>query len=149
MKKCTFFLSLMILFTILHSCQNTNKTSQVISNKTSHNIPSNTLDSIVRVIIPLSARDFYQNQQPVPVGFKNVQLKYIQKTNGEELYLLCGQFETTDHQVVPFATIKNNEYEQWIGNNALTYCQNAQEIPYTMQNLSSALKNELDRLVHP
>lgn len=104
------------------------------------------LDSIVGLIIDVSANDFHKNQQPEPVDFKNVKLKYIKKTNGEELYILCGQFVTNDNQEIQFATVKNIDYEQWIGNSAMTYCQDSKEIPYTKEDLSSALKNKFKSL---
>jgi hypothetical protein len=108
--------------------------------------PKTNLDSIVSTIIDISAKDFVKNQKPAPVDFINVCLKYIKKENGEELYILCGQFRTGDKQEIQFATVKNIDYEQWIGTSALTYCQNTKEIPYTKTDLSAALKSRFEAL---
>ncbi|HMN49276.1 MAG TPA: hypothetical protein PKD67_09085 [Ignavibacteriaceae bacterium] len=153
MKKYLTTLLLTFLTLIFFSCNNNNskgnnKQSPIISSDSnlSKEIQTDKLDNIVNSIINLSANDFYKNQQPTPVDFKNVKLKYIKKPNGEELYILCGQFVTNDKQETQFATVKNSDYEQWVGNSALTYCQNSKEITYTKENLSSALKNKFNSL---
>ncbi len=153
MKKYLTILSLTILAVILFSCNNSNpkknnnQSPAVSSDKiVSTEIQTDKLDSIVSLIIGISANDFYKNQQPAPVDFKNVKLKYIKKTNGEGLYILCGQFVTNDNQETQFATVKNIDYEQWIGNSALTYCQDSKEIPYTKECLSLALKKKFKSL---
>ena len=153
MKKYLTILLPTVLAVIIFSCTTSNSKennnhSPALSSDNSVNIEiqKDKLDSIVSVIIDLSAKDFYKNQQPAPVDFKNVKLKYIKKTNGEELYILCGQFVTSDNQETQFATIKNIDYEQWIGNSALTYCQDSKEIPYTKEDLTSALKNKFKSL---
>jgi hypothetical protein len=109
-------------------------------------IPSTQLDTLVPAIIALSANDFYKNQPPAPMAFKDVKLNYIKKPSGEELYILCGIFVTSDQKETPFATVKNSDYEQWIGTNALTYCQESQEILYTKEDLATALKAKFDAL---
>jgi hypothetical protein len=153
MKKHLTILSLTVLTVILFSCNNSNtKTNNhqtpIVNSDSliSKEIKTNKLDNIVSSIIDISANDFYKNQQPAPVEFKNVKLKYIKKPNGEELYILCGQFVTEDKQETQFATVKNSDYEQWIGNSALTYCQDSKEIPYTKVDLSSTLKNKFNSL---
>jgi hypothetical protein len=153
MKKHLSILSLAVLTVILFSCNhsntkaNNNQTPIVESDRiVSNEITTDKLDNIVSSIINISANDFYKNQQPAPVEFKNVKLKYIKKPNGEELYILCGQFVTEDKQETEFATVKNSDYEQWIGNSASTYCQDSKEIPYTKEDLSLKLKNKFNSL---
>ncbi len=153
MKKHLTIISLTVLAVIFFSCNNSksksnNDQSSIIGSDSivSKEIQIDKLDNIVTSIIDISANDFNKNQQPVPVDFKNVKLKYIKKPNGEELYILCGQFVTNDKQETQFATVKNSDYEQWVGNSALTYCQNSKEIPYTKEDLSSALKNKFNSL---
>lgn len=151
MNKKLFFTSLTILAGLLNSCNNnslkSNSQSTSINSETivSDGIPSAKLDSIVKSVISVSASDFYKNQRPEPVDFKDVKLKYIKKPSGEELYILCGQFITNDKQVIDFATVKNSDYEQWIGNSASTYCTNSKVIPCT-ENLSISLKNKFNSL---
>jgi hypothetical protein len=153
MKKYLALISLTVLTVLLPACHNNNtipdSNQQPVAHVDSTALPAiqaDKLDSMVGIIIELSANDFVKNQQPAPVDFKNVSLKYIKKESGEELYILCGQFVTKDNQETQFATIKNSDYEQWIGNSALTYCQNSKEIPYTKEDLSVALKNKFRAL---
>lgn len=153
MKKHLTIISLTVLAVIFFSCNNSksksnnNQSSIIVSDSiVSKEIQIDKLDNIVASIIDISANDFNKNQQPAPVDFKNVKLKYIKKPNGEELYILCGQFVTNDKQETQFATVKNSDYEQWVGNSALTYCQNSKEIIYTKEDLSSALKNKFNSL---
>lgn len=142
-----------VLTIIVFSCKNNN--SKAINNQSplasfssidSIEMKTDKLDSIVSLIIDISANDFYKNQQPAPIEFKNVKLKFIKKVNGEELYILCGQFVTNDNHEIQFATVKNIDYEQWIGNSALTYCQDSKEITYTKEDLSSALIDKFNSL---
>jgi hypothetical protein len=149
MKKYLTLLFLTLISVFFFSCSNNNSktnadhSSEISSDSIiSHEIPANKLDSIVNLITSISAGDFYKNQKPSPVNFKNVKLKYIKKQSGEELYILCGQFVTTDNQEIQFATIKNKDYEQWVGTSAQTYCQNSKEILYSKEDLSSVLKNK-------
>jgi hypothetical protein len=153
MKKHLAIVLLTVLTVILFSCINNNpKTNNSQSpittsdSSVSKEPKIDKLDNIVSLIIDISAKDFYKNQRPAPVDFKNIKLKYIKKPNGEELYILCGQFVTKDNQETQFATVKNSDYEQWVGNSALTYCQDSKEIPYTKVDLSSALKNKFNSL---
>ncbi len=153
MKKHLTNLSLAFLTLLLFSFNNNNSKaninqSPIVSSDSiaSKEIQTDELDNIVSSIIDISANDFYKNQQPAPIDFKNVKLKYIKKQNGEDLYILCGQFVTSDKQEIQFATVKNSDYEQWIGNNALTYCQDSKEIPYTKEDLSSALQTKFKSL---
>ncbi|MBK8880027.1 MAG: hypothetical protein IPN74_16250 [Haliscomenobacter sp.] len=121
----------------------------------SENIPvvvtqNDAVEAVVKSLIGFSADDFYKNQQPLPTSFRNVQIKYSIKQNKEIMYILCGQFTTQDNQNrdewTDFATIITDPYEQWIGSNALTYCEKSKEIRYTKAKLSTELKNKLNSL---
>ncbi|HNF72275.1 MAG TPA: hypothetical protein PLP34_07675, partial [Chitinophagaceae bacterium] len=138
MKHHFKLLILLYLAVSTFSCKDRNPKDLTTSKQgsTTPGVPSKilsneTLDSIVQVIVDISAHDFYKNQKPEPVHFSNVQLKYIKKEDGEELYILCGEFITIDKKQTPFATVKNSDYEQWIGTSALTYCQDSDVLPYT------------------
>lgn len=153
MNKKIIILSLAVLVGVLNACNNnsskSNNSEPAVVNTDSvvlNEAQTAKLDSIVATVINVSASDFYKNQQPAPVDFRDVKLKYIKKPSGEELYILCGQFITNDKQVIDFATVKNSDYEQWIGNSASTYCANSKIIPYTKTDLSIALKNKFDSL---
>jgi hypothetical protein len=47
---------------------------------------------------------------------------------------------------LPFATIKTSGYEQWIGAQAVSYCQSASVIWDKDADLSSELQKRLDSL---
>jgi hypothetical protein len=51
---------------------------------------------------------------------------------GEKQYMLCGQFlpaqEEGKSQWMPFATIKTPNYEQWLGAQAVGFCQDSSVI---------------------
>lgn len=147
-------LSLILLIVFCLSCNssNSNKNSKTVSSDSIHSdiTQPDSLDTIVLNLLDVSAQDFYDHQPPVPVGFKEVKFKYLTRPNKERIYLICGQFLDKDNQNKQkwtfFATIKTDPYEQWIGSNAQTYCQDSKEIMFTKIDLSIALKSRVDSL---
>ena len=110
--------------------------------------PDVAMDSLVLFLLDASATDFHKNQPPVPIGFRNVQLKNLPGPDNDNHYLLCGQFLAQGKQEkdewIDFATIKTDPYEQWLGSNAMTYCRDARPVSYTVNDLSAALKSRVD-----
>ena len=108
------------------------------------------LDSIVHFLLNVSARDFYDHQPPTPVSFRDVKVRNIVGPDGENHYMICGQFLDKDKQNkddwTSFATIKTSGYEQWIGNQSLSYCQDSKAVSYRINELSSELKSRFDSL---
>lgn len=108
-------------------------------------------DALLKSIIDISANDFHQNQQPLPVAFRNVQLRYSIKPNQEILYLLCGQFTTLNEpdesDWIDFTTIKNSNYEQWIGTDAITYCEQSTELNHHQDDIGSLLLTKLNSIL--
>lgn len=108
------------------------------------------LDSAVQLLIGFSANDFFEHQPPVPLDFRDVKFKYLTKSAHEKTYLICGQFLSRDNQNkeswINFATIKTDPYEQWMGSNAASYCQESKEIAYSKTDLSAALKSTFESL---
>jgi hypothetical protein len=155
-------LKIQLCFTVListffiTSCSlNSDKTPVKTTNDSSVNsleavVSNDSINTVVNTIIDISAFDFYKNQKPLPIEFRNVQLKYNIKPNKEILYILCGEFATDDNKNnidwTHFTTIKNSEYEQWIGPSGLTYCENSTEILYKKADLSIALTNRINSL---
>lgn len=154
--KNTFLLGILVSLTALFAACSNHDTSEQNNQTTTTTVALDStitlainpiqLDSIVNTVIAISANDFHKNQQPAPLHFKNVKLKYMKKQDGEELYILCGEFSTNSETSVPFATIKNSDYEQWIGNSALTYCEQSKAITYTKKDLSTELENYVKHL---
>ena len=147
-----FLIPILILTITILSCNSKTEnkvksTSEKPKETENFKIENDSLEKVVNAIIDISAKDFYKNQNPLPIEFRNVEIKYHLKPNKEMLYILCGQFQTEDKtQWTQFATIKNYDYEQWVGPNGLTYCENSTEIPYTKKDLSIELKNRLNFL---
>lgn len=146
----------LILTVFLISCKSdTDKTQTKTNQISSDSIPSvvaknDSLDAIVKSIIEISSNDFFKNQKPLPIAFRNVQIRYNIKSDKEILYILCGEFapqsKSENAAWTHFTTIKNSDYEQWIGPNGITYCENSKEIPYSKMDLSTELKNKLNTL---
>ena len=147
--------SILIFTLFLSSCNSRSKNNIHSSKSSSDSISLDetqnaSQDSIVHFLLDVAAKDFHNHQPPVPSGFRNVQFKYLTKPNEEKTYLICGQFLNQDNhnkeEWTHFATIKTDPYEQWIGSNALAYCQDSKEITYTKFDLSIALKSRYDSL---
>lgn len=111
---------------------------------------NDSLGIITKSLIEYAAYDFYKNQQPLPTAFKNVQIRYVVKSKKEILYILCGEFIAQNKQKndewIHFTTILTDPYEQWIGSNSLTYCDQAKTILPTNLDLSKELINKLNSL---
>ena len=69
---------------------------------------------------------------------------------GIKQYMLCGDFMPQrgegKAEWTPFATIKTSGYEQYIGGQAVSFCQASQVAWDKNEDLSSALQNRLDSL---
>jgi len=154
LKKILLSISILIFTLFLTSCNSRSENNH--SSKGSPDSISLTetqnasQDSIVHFLLDAAAKDFHDHQPPVPLGFRNVQFKFLTKPNEEKIYIICGQFLNQDNQNkeewTHFATIKTDPYEQWIGSTALAYCQDSKEITYSKIDLSIALKNRYDSL---
>jgi hypothetical protein len=151
--KIQFYITVLLFTVFFVSCKSGLEKAQSNSSKVStETIPSaethnDTIDAVVKSIIDISANDFYKNQQPLPVEFRNVKFRYSIKPSKEILYFLCGEFKTQNSdEWTHFTTIKNIDYEQWIGPSGLTYCENSEAIPYNKTDLSVELINRLNSL---
>lgn len=152
---------IVILFTSvllgLISCDfnsNKNKVSiQIDSKEDKISLAQNdSLKDVIQFLINSSAKDFFNNQPPIPKDFRNVEFKFLDNKKNEKIYLICGQFLTYDsmnkEEWVSFTTIKTDPYEQWIGNNASSYCQDSKKVSHKISSdeLSVKLKRKLDSL---
>ena len=154
--KIQLCISVLLLTVLFASCKSESDKTQTQSSEVSAEIiPStviqnDTIDAIVNSIIDISANDFYKNQQPLPTAFRNVTFKYSIKPSKEILYFLCGEFSTQNNQKndewTHFTTIKNSDYEQWIGPSGLTYCETSIEIPLSKTDLSTELEKKINSL---
>jgi hypothetical protein len=108
------------------------------------------LDSVVEFLITAAATDFHTQRPTDTLHFRDVRMGHVMNPSGEKQYLLCGQFVSagkgSQPEWVPFATIKTSGYEQWIGAQAVGYCQGASVIWDKVADLSSELQERLDSL---
>lgn len=108
------------------------------------------IDSVVQFLLTAAATDFRTHRPPDPIRFREVRLGHVMAPSGEKQYRLCGQFlpapEGGQAEWTPFATIKTSGYEQWIGSQAVGFCQGASVIWDGVGDLSSALQSRLDSL---
>ncbi len=111
--------------------------------------PDSDNDSIVQFLLNSAASDFRANG-PSVASLRNVRMGYIVTSSGEKQYRLCGEYlgagEQTEAGWTPFATIKTVDYEQWIGNQALVFCNDTLMHWIEADGLSAKLQSKLDSL---
>src|SRR5213594_5223431 len=90
------------------------------------------IDSVVQFLLTAAATDFRTHRPPDLVRFRDVRIGHVVTPGGNEQYMLCGQFlpaqEGGNAAWTPFATIKTDGYEQWIGAAAAGFCQDSSVI---------------------
>lgn len=133
----------LIISHIFQSC-NSNENKKEEDNHTTRiskneNIP----DSIVQFLITSAANDFNTHHPPTVETVRNVKIGYIESSDKEKTYLLCGEFlaKENKNEWVNFTTIKTSGYEQYLGNNA--YCEEAIFV-LTDEKLSLELQQQLN-----
>ena len=94
-------------------------------------------------MIGYAAQDF-QAHQPHAADVRNVRLGYVPH-NGDRQYVLCGEFLPTPDPDkagwTPFATVKTDPYEQWLGETS--HCKRANMVWEQTGDLSTELKVKL------
>lgn len=115
----------------------------------SSEVKHSSVDSILQFLLTASATDFYKHRPPDPLRFRDVRLGHLTGSDGVMRYILCGQFlprEGKDEKWMPFVTIRTDPYEQWLGNQASSFCNDSKVIWENMSDLSSLLQSRLDAL---
>ena len=107
-------------------------------------------DSIVEFLLAAAAGDFHAHRPPDPVQFRDVRIGRLVTPDGKAQYLMCGQFLPaqggSNAEWMSFGTIKTSGYEQYIGAQAVAFCQNSSVTWEKAEDLSSMLKSRLDSL---
>ena len=107
------------------------------------------LDSVVEFLLTSAAKDFHTHGPSGPLRFREVRVGHLTSPNGEEHYMLCGQYLATKEsntEWTSFATIKTSGYEQWNGAQADGYCQRASVKWDSEGDLSPTLQSRLDSM---
>ena len=108
------------------------------------------LDSVAQYLIASAATDFHDHGAPGPIRVRTVRLGHFVNADGATHYVLCGQLlrarpEGTG-EWTPFATIKTSGYEQWLGVQASSYCQERATRWDSTGNLTASLQGRVDAL---
>ena len=98
-------------------------------------------------LIQSAASDFRSHVAPNGVSFRNVHAGVMRGGNGSTVNLICGEFHAADDAAhwEPFATLRTEGYENWLGASAATYCQG----PNTTLDGNRDLAAALGRQYHP
>ncbi len=108
------------------------------------------IDSLVEFLVTSAATDFNAHRPPDPAGFRNVRLGRLTSPDGEERYMLCGEFlpKRNDDKAAwtPFVTIKTSGYEQYLGPGSTSFCQSSSVVWERTDDLSSLLQSRYDAL---
>jgi hypothetical protein len=106
--------------------------------------------AVVQFLLTAAATDFHTHRPSDPGRFRDVRIGHVITPNGEEQYMLCGQFlpaqEGGNAEWTPFTTIKTSGYEQWIGAQSAGFCQRSSVIWDNEGGLSPSLQSRLDSL---
>lgn len=102
-------------------------------------------DSTIQFLITSAATDFHHHQSPKVIDFRNIKVGYTLSSGNEKIYILCGEFlsEEAKENWLKFATIKTSGYEQYLGNQARAFCEEATMVSTGTTDLSTELKNKL------
>jgi len=112
--------------------------------------PKSSTDSPIDFLLTSAATDFHAHHPPYPTRFREVRFGHFMTEAGEKQYMLCGEFLPQQREGkaewMPFATIKTSGYEQYIGAQAVSFCQLSHVVWDKDEDLSSSLQNRLDSL---
>lgn len=105
-------------------------------------------DSAMEFLLRSAATDFHAHPVPVVRRFRRIRFGHIVIPTGARQYQLCGDLlpRRLEGKVewTPFATIKTFDYEQYVGAEAVSWCQRSRFIQDTNEDLSS----KLDKLLN-
>jgi hypothetical protein len=103
----------------------------------------------VQLLITAATTDFHKQNASSTIHFRDVQMGRVISPKGEKQHMLCGQFlpaqakDRPDWE--PFVTIKTSGYEQYLGDQATSFCKRP-PITWKEGDLSSSLQSRFDWL---
>jgi hypothetical protein len=104
-----------------------------------------TSDAVQQFLLAAAAADFHKHGSH-PAYFRDVQIGRAATAGGGEQYRLCGQFLAKGKpDWVPFVTVKTSGYEQWLGDQAASFCKSPPMI-WESGDLSSSLQGRFASL---
>ncbi|MEZ6022499.1 MAG: hypothetical protein R3C16_03570 [Hyphomonadaceae bacterium] len=90
-------------------------------------------------LLNTAAEDFRAHVAPEGLQFRNVHAGVMNGEDGVAAQLLCGEFSGPSGDWTPFATIRTDPYENWIGGVAESHCTRANTSLESATDLSDAL----------
>jgi hypothetical protein len=106
-------------------------------------------DTPLEFLLTAAAADFHAQHPSHTTNFRKVHIGHVMTPGGEKRYTLCGQFLTAraedKGEWAPFVTIKTSGYEQWLGEQAATFCKRP-SILWEKGDLSPLLQTRFDSL---
>ncbi|MFM9865798.1 MAG: hypothetical protein ACKVRO_19560 [Micropepsaceae bacterium] len=103
--------------------------------------PAAVAENLEAFLIESAASDFKKHVAAEGVSFRNVHLGVFRGGNGATVNLMCGEFRTADNAAdwEPFATLRTEGYENWLGGSAAAYCRGSNTVLDTNRDLAAAL----------
>jgi hypothetical protein len=132
-----------------HGARNQSQEARPAPVTTSQAQPAS-IDPPAEFLLEAAANDFHAHRPPYPTRFRDVRVGHIVTPDGTKQYMLCGQFlpeqEKGKTEWTPFVTIKTSDYEQWLGVQAASFCEQSSIIWEDQKDLSTSLQSQLDSL---
>jgi hypothetical protein len=106
-------------------------------------------DCAVAFLLASAAADFGMSQAKRPSEVRNVRAGYLEEPAIIPRFILCGEFmpqsKNGTSTWTPFVTIKTSPYEQFVGSQATSFCDNP-HVTWVEDALSAELQHRLDSL---
>ena len=106
-------------------------------------------DTPLQFLLNAAASDFHSQHAPHTIQFRKVRAGHITTPDGQTQYLMCGQFLQAQpkdkSEWAPFVTIKTSGYEQYLGEQAASFCERP-ALVWDDRDLSPLLQTRFDSL---
>lgn len=107
-------------------------------------------DSVTEYLLTSAASDFRTHGPAGTSRFRGVRRARLTLNTGEEQHMLCGEFFVAAKEGngawAPFSTVKTSGYEQWLGAQSGSFCQNSKAVFDKDRDLTAALQSRFDAL---
>ncbi len=102
----------------------------------------------VDYLIASATADFRAHGSSKSLRFRDVRFGHDTSSDGTKLYMLCGQFTAKQKagkaEWAAFATIKTSGYEQYLGDQAGSFCGRSSVTWDIQKDLSASLQERFD-----
>ena len=104
-------------------------------------------DTLVQFLLTAAAADFHAHHPSRTIHFRKVRVGHVTTPDEGTEYMLCDQSARARNKSdwVPFVTIKTSGYEQYLGDQAASFCKRP-SILRERRDLSPLLQSRFDSL---